>query len=179
MEARGSRPLIARLFTEGKRICETAKLLNMDPSNVRTVKRFRETDCCGDKPRNGRTRTARTAKNRSRIRKRLSGKKRWSTRKPAAVTGISPRSTARIVKEDAHMRYWEIRQAHLLTEDMKEVRLRRSRNLLRRFAAGGHRSIVFSDEKILTTEQAFNSHNDGVWAAKSPGNSRLVEGSLG
>ena len=31
------------------------------------------------------------------------------------------------------------------------------------------------DEKIFTTEQAFNSHNDGIWAAESPSNSRLVE----
>ena len=47
MEARGSRALIARLFAEGKRICEIAKLLNMDPSNVRrTVKRFQETSSC-------------------------------------------------------------------------------------------------------------------------------------
>ena len=33
----------------------------------------------------------------------------------------------------------------------------------------------FSDEKIFTTKQAFNSRNHGIWATESPGDSSLVE----
>lgn len=176
MAAKARRAAIMCLHQEGKRLSEIARLLNLDPSNVRrTVNSYQNVDSLEDRPRSGRPRSARTTGNVRKIRDRLKGKKRWSSRKLAADIGISATTVRRSLKEDLHLTYWKPREAHLLTDEMKAIRMTRSRKLLRRFGAGRHRNIIFSDEKMFSTEQSFNPRNDGIWAAKSPGQLRIVE----
>jgi hypothetical protein len=40
----------------------------------------------------------------------------------------------------------------------------RAKKLLQRHADGGHRKILFADEKIFTVEKKFNRQNDRVYA---------------
>ncbi|VDP05944.1 unnamed protein product, partial [Heligmosomoides polygyrus] len=55
--------------------------------------------------------------------------------------------------------------AHFLSAQMKNVRLKGWRRPQERFADDTHRSIVFSDEKIFTTEPIVNPQNDRLLAA--------------
>lgn len=55
-------------------------------------------------------------------------------------------------------------EAPHLTDRQKSERLKRAKRLLRRFGAGRHRLILFTDEKWFDLEQAHNSQNDRIWS---------------
>ncbi|KIH61896.1 hypothetical protein ANCDUO_07824 [Ancylostoma duodenale] len=78
--------------------------------------------------------------------------------------GVSASSMRRVVKQKLQLRSYRSRTAPLLTEEMKQIRLKRCKKLLMRFAEGSHRNIVFSDEKIFTVEPIVNSQNNRVLA---------------
>ena len=54
-----------------------------------------------------------------------------------------------------------------LTISLQQIRVDRSKVLLRRYADGLHRKILFTDEKIFTIEDKFNRQNDRVYAHSS------------
>ena len=163
------RPAIVRLFEDGKRISEIARLLNLPRMTVSdAVKRYQETGSNNDRVRSGRPRTSNTSVNRRRIKSRLQRNPRWSTRKLAKSTEISRTSVQRILKNELQLKAYKLQEAHLLTDAMKATRLKRCKTLKRRFAAGRHKSILFSDEKIFTIEQAHNHQNDRIWATEVP-----------
>ena len=57
---------------------------------------------------------------------------------------------------------------------MKEVRLQRSRSVLRRVAGQKWKKILFTDEKLFTIEAAHNHQNDRIWSKNSPGSSAII-----
>ena len=57
---------------------------------------------------------------------------------------------------------------------MKEIRLQRSRSLLRRVAGQKWKKILFTDEKLFTIEAAHNHQNDRIWSKNSPGSSAII-----
>lgn len=140
-----------RLFNEGRRQIDIASHLNVSRQLVsNTIKRFRETERNSDRPGKGRKRTARTTINRRKIRERVKRNPSWSTRKLGKAVGISHESARQILKSDLKLTPYKLRKAHLLTDAIKATRLGRCKALKRRFAAGRHRSILFSDEKLFT-----------------------------
>ncbi|KAL6735332.1 hypothetical protein Aduo_005782 [Ancylostoma duodenale] len=99
-------------------------------------------------------------------------------RKMAKDIGVSASSIRRVVKEKLQLRSYRARTAPLLTEEMKQIWLKRCKKLLMRFAEGLHRNIVISDEKIFTVEPIVKSQNKRVLAedikqALSPWKNRL------
>src|SRR5258708_7948099 len=59
-------------------------------------------------------------------------------------------------------------KAQLLTDQMKDTTLEICKALKYRFVANSHRSILLSDEKLFTIEQAYNRQNDRMWSKKAP-----------
>ncbi|VDO84827.1 unnamed protein product [Heligmosomoides polygyrus] len=57
---------------------------------------------------------------------------------------------------------YRIQRVHMLIERMKGQRIRRWKNLLKRFANGTHRAIVFSGEKVFILEPTVNRQNDRI-----------------
>ncbi|RCN51257.1 hypothetical protein ANCCAN_02618 [Ancylostoma caninum] len=85
-------------------------------------------------------------------------------RKMAKDIGVSASSMRRVVKQKLQLRSYRARTAPLLTEEMRQIRLKRCKKLLKRFAEGSHRNIVFSDEKIFTVAPVVNSQNNRALA---------------
>ncbi|EYB87313.1 hypothetical protein Y032_0265g654 [Ancylostoma ceylanicum] len=81
-------------------------------------------------------------------------------RKMATEVGISPTTVRRIVKHRLMCYPYKIQKSHLLTDVMKETRLKRCRAFLKRFSEARHRNILFTDESIFTVEQFVNHQND-------------------
>jgi inhibitor of nuclear factor kappa-B kinase subunit alpha len=73
-------------------------------------------------------------------------------------------SVTRIVKNQLHLRPYKIQYQHHLTEKMQATRLKRCKALLKRFADGSHKTILFSDEKLFSIEAHFNKQNDRILA---------------
>ena len=97
-----------------------------------------------------------------------------STRKLANATGTSRTSVQRIIKNNLHLKSYKLKEAHLLTNTMKETRLERAKILKKRFAAGRHRSILLFDEKIFIIEQSHNHKNDMIWYLEVSSQDRIV-----
>jgi len=51
---------------------------------------------------------------------------------------------------------------HLLTPALKEIRQTRTERLLQWHDQNGHENILFTDEKIFTIEEKYNSQNDKI-----------------
>jgi len=72
-----------------------------------------------------------------------------------------------LIRDDLHMRYYRRSKGHLLTPALKEIRLTRVELLLQWYAENGHENILFTDEKIFTIEEQYNSQNDKICAQTS------------
>ncbi|VDO84522.1 unnamed protein product, partial [Heligmosomoides polygyrus] len=88
--------------------------------------------------------------------------RRRSMREMAQELNISASSVRTIVRRKLNMCPYRIQGVGMLTERMKAQRLHRWRNLLKRFASGTHRTIVFSDEKASILQPTVNRQNGGI-----------------
>ncbi|XP_026325277.1 uncharacterized protein LOC113234191 [Hyposmocoma kahamanoa] len=88
---------------------------------------------------------------------------------------IAPRTMSRILKDDLGLAAYKRRTGHFSTDNLKKNRVVKSKQLLKRYAKGGHRKILFTDEKIFTIEQHFNKQNDRIYAQSSKEASQLVD----
>ena len=162
---------IIELFENGQTSGEILKLLNLPKSQrkfvYRTIRRFNETGGIGDKPRSGRPCTVTTPKLVKVVRERFRRNPRRSMRKMASELKVSRRSIQRVVTTKLGMCSFKGKKVHYLSATVKEKRLRRSKELLKRHALHGLNSILFSDEKIFTIQEATNSQNDRIIASST------------
>ncbi len=166
---------VIRLFQEGRSKAEISRLLQVPETTVRRdIKRYQETGSNNDRAGRGRKRTANTAVNRRKIRQRIQTNPRRSARKLAKDIGMRRESTRLILTNELKKKPYKMREAHLLTDAMKTMRLERCNILQARFSRGRHRSILFSDEKLFTIEQSHNNQNDRIWTSESPLESGIV-----
>ena len=163
------RHIIVRLFQEGKHVSEISQPLNLVKSTVsRTIKRFQETCSNNDIQGKCRPRTSNTNANRKKIKLQIQKNPRLSSRKIAKFNKIPRTSVQRIIKNDLKLKSYKLQKAQLLTDSMKNLRLKRCQALRKRFSNNRHRSIVFSDEKLFTIEQSHNRQNDRIWSKEAP-----------
>jgi len=165
MNNQSQRAAIIELHSSGNRICEIVRQLGIAKGTVcRTISRFRELGNLEDRPRSGRPTTADTPRNRNIIRNRIRRNSKRSKRKMARDLQIDEKSVRNIVKKKLKLHSYKMQKAHLLTEKMKQDRLKKAEDLKRRFGRGAHRTILFSDEKLFTIEEVFNKQNVRVLA---------------
>ena len=163
------RPAIIRLFKQGRPKLEISRLLDVPRTTVRdTIRRFEETGGFQDRPGRGRKKSESTIKACKTIKTKLRTNPKWSARKLSKAVATSRSTVRRILKNDLGLSSYKFRRAQLLSVAAKAIRLTRARALKARFAAGRHRSILFSDEKVFTIQQAHNAQNDRIWAAEAP-----------
>jgi AraC-like DNA-binding protein len=177
---------IVRLWREGKKQNEIARDMNVAKQTVSdAVKRFRETSSNEDRPRSGRPVTATTPQNIRKIKRKICHckgdeeghihSKKNSIRKVANQLGIGKDAAHRMLK-DVLGKSRKTREGQALTEEVKKLRHDRAKKLLRRFANGRHRQILFTDEKWFNVEQSHNSQNDRIWRKNPlPTDLKIVE----
>lgn len=142
-----------------------------------TIKRFKELNSLQDRPRSGRPRSSDTKSVHDKLRLRLKRNPRRSMRKTAKDLNVNRETIRKIAKNVLKVKPYKLQKAHLITDKMKQVRLKRSKNLLKLDAIQQWETIVFSDEKMFTIEQVFNSQNDRIWSkdlSVSISNARIV-----
>lgn len=170
-----NRTAVVELHMKGIRNFKICRLLNLTKQKVsRIVTRFHEVGDLNDRPRSGRPRTVDTPAVRKVIRERIRRNPRRSMRKMAVEIGVDEKSVRNIVKGRLGLRPYKFQKSHWLTDKMKAVRLERCRMLLHRHGDLDFSTILFSDEKVFTVEQKFNSQNDrllvpNISAANSAG----------
>ncbi|KAI6659863.1 hypothetical protein LOD99_14203 [Oopsacas minuta] len=117
-----------------------------------------------DRRRPGRPRTVRTFSKISRVSQRIRRNPSRSIRIMAKEIQISRESKRRIVRSDVQMKVYKLNKSQLLSEQNKNKRLQKCKELVSRFTNHTHRDILFSDEKLITVEQVLNSKNDRILA---------------
>lgn len=153
-------PIIA-LHKRRFRPVDIADLLKTPITTVRyAIKRFEELGTLQDRPRIGRPVTACTSNNRERIRKRIQRNPQQSMRKLGKSIGISKDSVRNMVENHLGYYPYKINKAHFLNDQMKDNRYRKVKKLRRLAAAGRHKLILFTDEKIFSIEQSHNHQID-------------------
>ncbi len=157
-------------FYYGKKFSPYAivkKLANLSISEskiYRVCRRLRQGQSLDSRHRSGRPRSARTALNIKRVRKRIRRKPLRSARKIAPEFDISNRSIRRILKEDLGLRTYKKHTLHGLSTAQTEKRLVRSRELLERHGNSDLEHIIFSDEKLFSVEERYNHQNSRIYA---------------
>lgn len=133
----------------------------------RTVKRYTDISSVDDKARSGRPREIRTPAVikavAARIRRNPLRKQKIMSREMK----IKPRTMSRIIKQDLGLGAYRRTTGQRLTAALRNIRATRAKALLSRYANGGHRQILFTDEKIFTVEEKYNRQNDRVYAHSS------------
>lgn len=112
----------------------------------------------------GRPRIIHTPSTIQKVKNRLSGKGRISTRKISRELKISRTSVQRILQDD--LRYFPYKRIvqPLLTDAHKAERKRFANWVRTNFCKEETMKILFSDEKWLDIDGVYNSQNDRVWA---------------
>jgi len=131
----------------------------------RTIKRLTETGSVADRKRSGRPRSVRTPELVNKVKCRLWRNPVQSLRKMASQVYVSPRTLRRIVKEDLGLTSYKKRKVQALTQNQHAARLERSKALLERFGSQDLDMLVFSDEKLFSVEERYNSQNVRIYAA--------------
>jgi transposase len=151
------REAIIRAHNRGRGQQEIADFLGVSQSVVsKAISRFKETGSYEDRPGRGRKKTARNPRNIRRAKgmnQRNPTSKMNSTRKLAKKLGIGKSSVHEILSVDLGLKPFKYQKRQKLTAEAKKKRLDRARALLRRFARGKHKMIIFSDEKLFDIEQ--------------------------
>ena len=75
----------------------------------------------------------------------------------AKALGICEGLVLMIVKTQPGLLPYKLTKAQLPLEEMKAKRLQKTRKMLR---IGGHRRVLFTDEKIFTVKRRHNNQND-------------------
>lgn len=140
----------------------------------RAIARFGELSGVEDRPKSGRPRVVRTSAVVKAVRERI---RRNPLRKQKIMSkelDISTRSMSRLIRDDLHMKAYRRSTGHLLTPQLKKIRLERCKRLLQWHADNGHENILFTDEKIFTVEEVFNKQNDKIYATSSKEAKKVV-----
>ncbi|CAG4973152.1 unnamed protein product [Colias eurytheme] len=133
----------------------------------RTINRYNEVSSVEDKKRTGRPRSARTPAVIKAIKARIRRNPVRKQKLMALQMGVSRKIVKKVLNEDLKLRAYKKKSGHLLNARLKEIRLKRSRVTLKRYAKNRHRDILFTDEKIFDIEEKYNKRNDRVYAGSS------------
>jgi len=93
---------------------------------------------------------------------------RRSARKVAKELKINRATIRQVLKYDLELRHYKMRKKQDLNDKKLKVRLQRTKFLLKSDTLKNFNRILFTDEKIFTIEQRFNSQNDRIWVECSP-----------
>lgn len=164
-----SRHAILELFQRGFKQVDIVRVLKIASSTVNdAIKRFKELGHEGDRTGRGRKFTKNIASVRNAIKKRVQRNCAVSMRKVAKEMEINRETVRKIAVINLGLKPYKSQKVQRLTDKNKEVRLQRCRQLLRRAAGQSWESILFTDEKIFTIEQAHNHQNDRNWCSERP-----------
>lgn len=167
------RPAIISLFERKFTPVEISRLLAVPIRTVRdAIKRYKELGNLKDRPKIGRPVTVCNQRNRNIIKKRIDRNPMRSMRAMARSLDISDGSVRKMVKDQLGYHPYKIGKGHYLNDAMKANRLIKARKMKRLAAAGRHRSVLFTDEKIFTVEQAHNHQNDRQLLPQGPPSTR-------
>lgn len=133
----------------------------------RTVKRYNEISSVEDRARSGRPRETRTPEVIKAVRERIRRNPLRKQKIMAREMKVPPRTMSRIIKQDLGLGAYRRTTGQRLTAALRHIRVTRAKALLQRHVNGGHRQILFTDEKIFTVEEKFNRQNDRVYARSS------------
>lgn len=159
---------IIALHNIGKGQIEIVRMLGIPKQTVSyAIKRYKELGCTKDRPRSGRPCSANTPHIRKIIRDRVRRNPRRSMRQMAREIGISEASIRNIAKNELKLKSLKLQKHQHLDEKKCDKRLERCSRLLRERATGFQKSIIFSDEKFFSIEQAHNIQNDRVLSPDS------------
>lgn len=166
MSEKAHRAAIIALFVRGNSPSEIIRVLKLGRNNRSTVYRiihnYRKTHSIE------RIRTSRLSVKRKKITKNLRDKIRRnpvrSQRQLAKEYNTSQRTIGRILRDDLHLRALKTKRNKLYPAGGKDARVQRTVAMKRRLAAFDPRCVIFSDEKIFTVEQCFNSQNRRVYS---------------
>ncbi len=96
------------------------------------------------------------------IREKIGRNPKRSMKKMARDTGMLAATMMRLVRKDLKMTPYRLKKRQLLCAVTRDKRLFRAKVLLSKLKASTAPNIVFSDEKLFTVQQAWNSQNDHV-----------------
>ena len=80
---------------------------------------------------------------------------------------ILQRTMSCIIRRDLAFRAYRQHTGQLLTSALHKIRATRTKQLLTQHVKGGHRQILFTDEKFFPVQEIFNKQNDRVYVHSS------------
>ena len=162
------RSAVTQLWLNGHRQAEILKSLgskNYTRSFIsRTISRYNKYGTLKDAPRSGRPRSVRTTAAKRKVKQMIMRKPVISFRQIASRTLISNTSVGRILKYDLGVKSFKRTKTEALTPLTIGKRLQRCHKLVTRLKNVDHENIVFSDEKIWSIEEKYNSQNSRVYS---------------
>ena len=169
------RNMIVKLHQDGDSNSFIAKKLGYRRETVwKVVQKFKETGSTSNRPGQGRKRSVRTPQLVKNTREKLRRNPRRSASKLAEEAGVSQTSLRRLLKNDLKTFPYKLQKRHELTPFHLNMRLKRSREILKRIKSGTLSNLVFTDEKKFDVQQSVNHQNDRVWTRNGLTNSRRV-----
>lgn len=156
-------------------IFDILKNLNITKRFVyRTIKRYIEDSRVDDRSRSGPPRSVRTPAVIKAVKARIQRNPIRKQKLLALQMGLSRTTVKRVLNEDLGLRAYRRKIGHRLDARLMDLRLKRCRALLKRYAGNNNREILFSDEKIFYVEESYNKQNVTVFAHSSEEASKHV-----
>ena len=147
--------IVIELYHQGKTPPEIfQELKNFQINRMfikRTLGRFLETYSIDDRPRSGRMSSVTTKKLIKSVRERIRRNPRRSLRKMAIEMGVGRETMRKVAKDKLGIKCYKLQKVAGISEAQKEKRVKRCKQLLKRYGYDDVKKILFSDEKLFVT----------------------------
>jgi inhibitor of nuclear factor kappa-B kinase subunit alpha len=136
------------------------------------LRKIRSTGTVDRQPGSGRPRTVRTPENIDAVYDLVLSQEdapqtHRTTRQIARETAISRTTVHRIIHKDLKLKCLKKRRAQQLTTGNEESRLKRCKQLLKKFPEHSISFIWFTDEKVFTVAPPINAQNDRLYVSST------------
>ena len=136
------------------------------------LRKVRATGSADRKPGSGRKRSMRTPENIDAVHDLVLSQENApqthrTTRQIAREIGMSRRTVGRVIHDDLQLKCLKKRRAQELTTRNTDSRLKRCKQLLRKFPEHSVSFIWFTDEKVFTVAPPINAQNDRLYVSST------------
>lgn len=154
------RSAIVNLCRSGMKAAAIATRLKCSiPLVYKVLAQWRKTGDVQEKKKQGRPRTVNTRKSRGIIKKRITRNDGVSLNKMAKSLGMARSTLQSIVHNDLGLKSYRLLNGQQLTDQAKQKRLEKCKELKKFFRVRRLEDVLWSDEKVFTIEVAKNSQN--------------------
>lgn len=162
--AKSSREVVVFHYKNGMEPSKIQKLTGIPRSTVyECIRRYKELGTTEDRTRSGRPSLFESKNLRNQVYKLFWRNPQRSCRKLSKSLGINRETLRKYLKKKLRLKAYKKQKTQMITQINMAKRVQKARKLLKHFNKKTLQNVLFSDEKLFTVSEVYNTQNIRIW----------------